>query len=180
MKNTKRQLDGVASVIPATCVSMIPKTIASWVRTPKCPRLKNCPVCHIINKDEPTVPLILEGAISARYIGPTHKPRPDPIPIKNLGIFKDNKADDDGIITYLPTRRRKTELLRPMKAEPNAMRKAHIRWAPRRPHLSMIRLANKLPERPPTVKMEVTREKVTSDIGMQVVCGGGILHVRTA
>jgi hypothetical protein len=49
-------------------------------------------VCN--NNDGPIVPLILEGAISARYIGPTHKPRPDPIPIKNLGIFKDNKADD--------------------------------------------------------------------------------------
>ena len=44
----------------------------------------------------------------------------------------------------------------------------------------MIRLANKLPARPPTVKMEETKEKVTSDIGMQVVCEGGVLHVRTA
>ena len=29
MKKTKRQLDGVASVIPATCVNMIPRTNAS-------------------------------------------------------------------------------------------------------------------------------------------------------
>ena len=65
-----------------------------------------------------------------------------------------------------------------MKAVPNAMRIADIRFAPRRPHLSMIRLANKLPERPPTVKIEVTREKVLSDIGMH--CEDGILHVRTA
>ena len=43
----------------------------------------------------------------------------------------------------------------------------------------MIRLANKLPTRPPTVKMEETMEKVTSDMGMHVVCGG-ILHERTA
>ena len=34
MKKTKRQVDGAASVIPATCVNMIPRTIASWVRTP--------------------------------------------------------------------------------------------------------------------------------------------------
>ena len=85
-----------------------------------------------------------------------------------------------GIVTYLPIKSGETELLSPMKDVPDAMRIADIRLAPRRPHLSIMRFANKLPARPPTVKMEVTREKVTSDIGMQVVCGGGILHVRTA
>ena len=65
-----------------------------------------------------------------------------------------------------------------MKAVPDAMRIADIWLAPRRPHLSIMRLANKLPARPPAVKMEVTREKVLSVIGMHE--GDDILHVRTA
>jgi hypothetical protein len=44
----------------------------------------------------------------------------------------------------------------------------------------MMRLENRLPVSPPTVKMDVTREKVKSDIGIQVVGGNNPLHVRTA
>ena len=65
-----------------------------------------------------------------------------------------------------------------MKAVPAAMRTADIRRDPRRPHLSIMRLANKLPARPPTVKMDVTRENVLSVIGMHE--GDDILQVRTA
>jgi len=57
-----------------------------------------------------SVPLIFEGEISARYIGPTHMQRPDAKPIKNL-----------------PIKSGETELLSPMKAVPDAMRIADIR-----------------------------------------------------
>lgn len=34
--------------------------------------------------NQPILPLIFVGAISARYIGPTHRPKPEAMPIKNL------------------------------------------------------------------------------------------------
>ena len=79
----------------------------------------------------------------------------------------------------------------PMRAAPIPIITAHIRLAPCLPHLSMTRLATRLPARPPTVNMEVRMEKVTSDMGIQstkmrekVVArrGSGAmdLHVKTA
>ena len=77
----------------------------------------------MINKDRPTVPLILEGEISARYIGLTHMPRPDATPIKNLrGLFQGQLRFCSGIVTYLPIKSGETETLSPMKAAPDAMR----------------------------------------------------------
>jgi len=61
---------------------MMPNTMASWVRTPdsghEVGRLKLKP--EIL----PTLPLIFDGAISARKIGPVHRPIPAPQPVRNL------------------------------------------------------------------------------------------------
>ena len=60
------------------------------------------------------------------------------------------------------------ELLRAMIAAPAIVSKALNLAVGLRPLLSMIRLAIKLPESPPTVKIEVTTEKVKWDMGMHV------------
>ena len=80
-------MDGAASVIPATCVNMIPKAIASGVRTPNAQDYKLSRPSSLINQDRPTVALIFEGEISVRYIGAAHMPIPDATPIKNLRRF---------------------------------------------------------------------------------------------
>ena len=54
-----------------------------------------------------------------------------------------------------------------ISAEPAAVEVALIRIAPRLPRLSMIIFATALPNSPPTEKMDVTAEKIASDIGMQ-------------
>lgn len=68
---------------------------------------------------------------------------------------------------------------------PTAVITALIFVAPRRPQRSIMTLALTLPTNPPTVNMEVTTEKVESDMGMQSgrpykePCST-FLHVRTA
>ena len=84
----------------------------------------------MISQDRPTDPLIFEGEISARYIGPTHMPRPDATPIKNLKLVFSmviRMILRARIATYLPIKSGETELLSPMKAVPDAMRIADIR-----------------------------------------------------
>ena len=75
-----------------------------------------------------------------------------------------------------------------MKAAPHVVRTALALEAPLRPQRSVARLATMLPTNPPTVKTEVTTEKVKSDMGMHVGTinlvvnseWANSLHVRTA
>jgi len=149
-KKTKRHREGVAKLSPMSCVIIMPNAIETGSKTAKPPR-------------------ILAGAISARKTGPTHKPRPEPTPMRNL-----------------PRTRKKMELVRPIKAVPIPIKMAQRRWVPRRPHLSMTRFATRLPARPPTVKIAVTKENSTSDIGIQLdgrtvaLVGSSDLQVKTA
>ena len=84
-ENDKTNLHKVVVAIrkPSICVIIMPNTMASWVRTPVFGNklLKN------INgkmKSVPTLPLMFNGAISARKTGPVHRPMPAPQPAKNL------------------------------------------------------------------------------------------------
>lgn len=72
-----------------------------------------------------------------------------------------------------------------IRPEPTAT-DSPLNWrAPFRPWRSMIIPAMELPRKPPTVKMDVTREKTASDIGMHVGKpwerrGGAARHVKVA
>jgi hypothetical protein len=80
--------------------------------------------------------------------------------------MSDVSAKTDNV--YRPRPNNAAELLEPMRAAPLAVSKALTLVAPLRPRESIIRFADKLPMRPPIVKMAVTTEKIDSDIGMHV------------
>lgn len=164
--NTYLHKVGVAIRKPSICVIIMPNTMASWVRTPVFgDRLRN------INgkvKPVPTLPLMLDGAISARKTGPVHRPMPAPQPAKNLD---DSKWSEVVIIERpycLPRSSRTVEGAMAIRPEPTAT-DSPLNWrAALRPWRSMTMPAMELPRKPPTVKMEVTRENRASDMGMHV------------
>lgn len=84
------------------------------------------------------------------------------------GLCQTNQSGSQIEQAYLPNDKDKIELPRPMKTFPITTKKAQRRWVPRRPLLSMTRLATRLPARPPIVKTDVTKEKARPDIGMHV------------
>lgn len=84
IKRTNRHCRGLARNKPVACVNMMPRTIDNCVRTPKVNVCLSLPTSHGKYVGVPTLPLILEGAISDRYMGPTQIPRPAPIPTSVL------------------------------------------------------------------------------------------------
>lgn len=84
--NTNLHRVGVAIRKPSIWVIMIPNTMASWVRTP----VFENELGRVNGKAQtvPTLPLMFEGAISARKTGPVHRPIPAPQPVRNLHTSK--------------------------------------------------------------------------------------------
>ena len=74
--NTNLHRVGVAIRKPSIWVIMMPNTMPSCVRTPVFGN-----ELELVNgkaQTVPTLPLIFEGAISARKTGPAHRPMPAP------------------------------------------------------------------------------------------------------
>ena len=84
--NTNLHRVGVAIRKPSIWVIMMPNTMASWVRTP----VSGNELRYVNGEAQavPTLPLMFEGAISARKIGPVHRPTPAPQPVRNLQASK--------------------------------------------------------------------------------------------
>lgn len=138
-------------------------------------------------RDSPSVPLILEGAISDKKIGPTQSPIPEPMPTRNLQRLSQWDGKKIGN-SCLPSPKVFTPPLVPISAVPTVTRIALVRAAAFLPYRSMTMLAERLPSKPPRVKIAVTTENVKSDIGIHfgrlnvvsVVCSfGWCLHVST-
>ena len=158
---------GVAIRRPSICVIMMPKTMASWVRTPVF-RDEPGDINGRQAEPVPTLPLMFDGAISARKTGPVQRPIPAPQPTKNLHDGKWGKVITTERAYCLPRSSRTVEGAMAIRPEPTAT-DSPLNWrAALRPWRSMTMPAMVLPRKPPTVKIEVTREKTASDMGMHV------------
>jgi len=128
---------------------------------------------------------MFEGAISARKTGPVHRPMPAPQPAKNLHASKWEEVVTIERAYCLPRSSRTVEGAMAIRPEPTAT-DSPLNWrAAFRPWRSMTMPAMELPRKPPTVKIDVTRENIASDIGMHVGKpwewrGGAARHVKVA
>ena len=164
--NTNLHKVGVAIRKPSICVIIMPNTMASWVRTP----ISGNELGNINGKAKPvpTLPVMDNGAISARKTGPVHRPMPAPQPAKNLHASKWEDAVTIERGYCLPRSSRTVEGAMAIRAEPTAT-DSPLNWrAAFRPLRSMTMPAMELPRKPPTVNIDVTRENIASDIGMHV------------
>lgn len=133
----------------------------------------------------PTLPLMFEGAISARKTGPVQRPIPAPQPVRNLHTSKWEAVVAIERAYCLPRSSRLVEGAMAIRPEPAATDNPLIWRAAFRPWRSMTMLADKLPRRPPTVDIDVTKENSASDIGIHVGKpwerkGGAARQVRVA
>lgn len=111
---------------------------------------------------------MFDGAISARKTGPVQRPMPAPQPTKNLQNSKWEEVVRIERAYCLPRSSRTVEGAMVIRPEPKAT-ESPLNWrAAFRPWRSMTMPAMELPRKPPTVKMEVTRENTASDMGMHV------------
>jgi len=111
---------------------------------------------------------MFDGAISARKTGPVHRPMPAPQPVKNLHASKWDEVVMTERAYCLPRSSRTVEGAMAIRPEPTATDRP-LNWrAAFRPWRSMTMPAMELPRKPPTVKMDVTRENTASDMGMHV------------
>lgn len=123
------------------------------------------------NRDSPTLPLILVGAISERKIGPTQSPMPAPAPanilfMRRLVTVAHSTSLSEG--TDLPKHRTGTFEAAVINAAPAATN-IELAWtAPFLPYRSITELALRDPSNPPMVNTEVRRENVASDMRMHV------------
>jgi hypothetical protein len=163
--NTNLHRVGVAIRKPSIWVIMMPNTMASWVRTPVIGHEQ----AYVNRKAHvPTLPLMFEGAISARKTGPAHRPTPAPLPVRNLYASKWKGVVAIERSNCLPRSNRLVEGATAIRPEPTATHNP-LNWrAAFRPWRSMTMPAIELPRNPPTVNIAVTRENAASDMGMHV------------
>lgn len=116
----------------------------------------------------PTLPLILEGAISPMKTGPTLIPTPAPMPTKTLHEGQQRPASlSVSALRHLPRSSGVIDAETVIKPAPTVTKTAFILIAPFRPYLSANMLPTRLPISPPRVNDAVTAENWASVMGMQ-------------